>query len=190
MYEMASLYQKAIRRGDAKIAGYAANELWGNYANYLWKRTLVISAEDCYGIITKEILALREADELINKGRKGYEKETVFIGKAMTLLLYAKKNRDACFLACNYLLSDEVLNKDQYYHIEDGEMEKMPEYTFDCHTLRGMRRGKTIEEFIEDEYKALGEVDQGEDKGIKQLGLFDDEPWDLFLNGSNNYKKK
>ena len=31
MYDMVSLLQKAIRRGDVEIAGYAANELRGRY---------------------------------------------------------------------------------------------------------------------------------------------------------------
>ena len=47
MYDMASMLQKAIRRCDVEKAGYAAMELFGNYNKYLWKRLLVISAEDC-----------------------------------------------------------------------------------------------------------------------------------------------
>lgn len=58
MYDMVSLLQKAIRRGDVEIAGYAANELRGRYNAYLWRRLLAISAEDCYGIMTKEIEAM------------------------------------------------------------------------------------------------------------------------------------
>lgn len=40
MYDMVSLLQKAIRRGDAEVAGYAANELRGRYNAYLWRRLL------------------------------------------------------------------------------------------------------------------------------------------------------
>lgn len=64
------------------MAGYAANELRGRYNSYLWRRLLAISAEDCYGIMTKEIEALREADDVYNQKRKGYEREPLFISKA------------------------------------------------------------------------------------------------------------
>ena len=93
MYDMVSLLQKAIRRGDVEIAGYAANELRGRYNAYLWRRLLAISAEDCYGIMTKEIEALRQADDVYNQKRKGYEREPLFISKAITLLLYARKKQ-------------------------------------------------------------------------------------------------
>ncbi len=58
-FEVSSAMQKAIRRGDACVAGYFALELWhSNYRDYVWKRLFTISAEDCYGLITKEIEAL------------------------------------------------------------------------------------------------------------------------------------
>ena len=71
MYDCASMLQKAIRRCNPNLAGYAAYELFGNYHTYMWKRLVVISAEDCYGIMTKEIIALKLADDFCNKGRKG-----------------------------------------------------------------------------------------------------------------------
>ena len=37
-YEVASALQKSIRRGDAKLAGYMALELFPRYAEYCWKR--------------------------------------------------------------------------------------------------------------------------------------------------------
>ena len=62
-WDMSSMLQKAIRRGDYARAGYAANELFDRYNGYLWRRLLVISAEDCYGAVTQEIIALKQADE-------------------------------------------------------------------------------------------------------------------------------
>ena len=50
-YDMSSMLQKAIRRGNYELAGFAANELSGRYRNYLWKRLLIISAEDGYDIV-------------------------------------------------------------------------------------------------------------------------------------------
>ena len=73
---------------------------------------VAISAEDCYGIMTKEIEALRQADDVYNQKRKGYEREPLFISKAITLLLYARKNRDADYFSCNCMQSERVKNFD------------------------------------------------------------------------------
>lgn len=177
MYDMVSLLQKAIRRGDAEVAGYAANELRGRYNAYLWRRLLAISAEDCYGIMTKEIEALREADDVYNQKRKGYEREPLFISKAITLLLYARKNRDADYFSCNLMQSERVKDYDEYLHIEDCGFSGMPSYAYDCHTLEGKRRGKTVADFIVDEQKSLKP---------KQEGMYDEESWERFLNAEKH----
>lgn len=77
MFTMASLLQKAIRRGDKERAGYAAMELFGSYHSMLWNRIMTVSCEDCWGILAKEIVALRYTDDVRNRNRKGYEKDTV-----------------------------------------------------------------------------------------------------------------
>ena len=57
--EVSSAMQKAIRRGETPYAGYWALELWASgFGHYVWKRLLTVSAEDCWGIITKEVKAL------------------------------------------------------------------------------------------------------------------------------------
>ena len=110
MYTMASLLQKAIRRGDENGAGYAAYEMFGNFHTVLWNRILTVSAEDCWGIVTKEIIALRYADEMANQNKKWYAKDTQYVAKAVNLLCKAKKSRDACYYACNFVLSTEIQN--------------------------------------------------------------------------------
>lgn len=67
-FEMAAMLQNAIRRADYQRAGYAANEMFPKYRGYLWRRLLIISAEDCYGIMTKEIVALKQAEEMMKNG--------------------------------------------------------------------------------------------------------------------------
>lgn len=86
--------QNSIRKGDYEIAGYCLWELLPQYTPYLRKRLLVISAEDCYGIITKEILNLCEI---------GTEKS---LTDAVYLLCLAKKNRDADYFVCNLMFND------------------------------------------------------------------------------------
>lgn len=110
MYDMASMLQKAIRRCDVDHAGFAAYELYESYNDYLWRRLLIISCEDCYGIMTKEIMALKQADEFINSKRKKSEKDPIALAKAVTLLCYARKNRDACYVACEFMLPDRSID--------------------------------------------------------------------------------
>lgn len=167
-YEVASALQKSIRRGDVKLAGYMAIEFFPKYAEYCWKRLLTISAEDCYGIITKEIMALYEAFHIANKGRK-MENMTgrVFISKAVILLCFCKHNRDADLLS-NYI-------HDKKYDVSDEEIERIfsevreehmeiPEYVYDVHTRKGKANGKTREQFFRDEEAALAN---------KQMSIFD-----------------
>ena len=176
-YDMSSMLQKSIRRGNIKYAAYAANELKEKYRNYLWKRLLVISAEDCYGVITKEIIALKLTDDEINKKAAPDRKEDIFISKAIVLLCQARKNRDACYLACNYMNMDYTLPEDKIEHVDLEEQEKLedweiPSWVFDVHTLRGKYSGKTINDMIVEEQAALQP---------KQLGLFDNADWGNFL---------
>lgn len=167
-YEVASALQKSIRRADVKLAGYMALELFPRYAEYCWKRLLTISAEDCYGVITKEIMALYEAFHVINKGKKADElKGRIFISKAVILLCLCKHNRDADLLS-NYIY-------DKKYDVSDEEIEKLfdeireeqvkiPEYVYDVHTVKGKIAGKTKRDFFIEEENALAN---------KQLSLFD-----------------
>lgn len=170
-YEMSSMLQKAIRRGDYQRAGFAANQLIDKYRKYLWKRLLIISAEDCYGIITKEIVGLKLADD--ETGKNG----NIFVSKAVCLLCEAKKNRDACYFACNYMTDANLLDPSEIHDdcpidqcaLQDGII---PDWVFDVHTLKGKMRGKTIEDMIKDEQEALYP---------KQMSMFDNADWNIFL---------
>jgi replication-associated recombination protein RarA len=167
-YEVASALQKSIRRGDVKLAGYMALELFPRYSEYCWKRLLTISAEDCYGVVTKEIMALYQAFHVINEGKKGDGlKGRIFISKAVILLCQCKHNRDADLLS-NYIY-------DKKYDVSDEEIERMflevrqekvviPEYVYDVHTRKGKMMGKTKRDFFIEEDAALAN---------KQLSIFD-----------------
>lgn len=87
--------QNSIRKGEWELAAYCLWELLPQYIPYLRKRLLVISAEDCYGILTKEILPLCEY---------GTEES---LTKALALLCKAKKNRDADYFVCNLMYYDQ-----------------------------------------------------------------------------------
>ena len=97
LFDLLSMLQKSIRRGKYTEAGYAAFHLEDRYRNAMWNRLLVISCEDCYGVITKEIVALKKKDDA--------ERDNSNIGNALALMCRAKKSRDACYFACNFVLA-------------------------------------------------------------------------------------
>ena len=173
MYEMSSMIQKAIRRCDIPHAAYAANELSVKFRAYLWRRLLTVSAEDCYGIMTKEIMALMEADDVVNKKNKPGATNDLFIAKAVILLCMARKNRDADYVACNFMWGDRELTDEEFDEFVDYEIvEKLkattrfdvPGYVFDVHTATGRRRGATMMDFFREENEALQP---------RQMSLFD-----------------
>lgn len=170
LLDVASVLQKSIRRGDTKKAGYFAQELVAsNYHNYVWKRLLTISAEDCAGIITQEIQALHNGFTFVNKGNQKKLKGRIFISKAVIILCHAMKSRDADHLQCllydkNIGITDQEIEQEIAQIDRDPKME-IPEYTYDCHTKKGKFAGKTKQQFFIDEQDALYP---------KQQGLFDD----------------
>ena len=167
-YEVASALQKSIRRGDVKLAGYMALELFPKYAEYCWKRLLTVSAEDCHGLVTQEIKALYDSFHVINKGKRGDDlKGRIFISKAVIILCTCGHSRDADVLS-NYiydkkqLLSDEEIER-AFEEVRAGRVD-VPEYVFDCHTRKGKAAGRTKQQFFREEENALVN---------KQVSLFD-----------------
>ena len=176
MYDMSSMLQKSIRRCNYELAGYAAMELFGRYNAYLWRRLIVISAEDCYGVITRGIVALYYADQIANQNRKGYDRDPLFVAKAITLLCTAKKNRDACYFACNFMHPHSVLADENVEHVDITKCrlnDKVPDWVFDYHTYRGRMKGKTDLDMIISEQEALTP---------KQMSLFDNEDWGPYMD--------
>ena len=165
LLDVASALQKAIRRADARSAGYWAIELFeSGYQQYLWRRLLTISAEDCWGVITHEIESLYRAWETIHKQKAG--KGRIFAAKAVILLAQARKCRDADHLS-NFIYDRTMIDAKRLTKaIEEArknpENVELPEYTFDCHTMRGRKRGKTKAQFFSDEFVALKPREQGE----------------------------
>lgn len=162
-YEVASLLQKTLRRGDLTLAARAANELFPTYANYTWNRLMTVSAEDCSDMVTGEIVALYDAWEKVNQGKGHKVKGRVFIAKAIVLLAKAKHSRDADEL--NILVSDRLPEQELYaalqeveagFEVEQRDL-KIPEYVYDIHTRRGKRMGKTKAQFLREESDALTE---------------------------------
>jgi len=171
LFDVASVLQKSIRRGDTKTAGYFALELEASgYVKYLWRRLFVISAEDIAGCVTQEIEALHRAFLHVNQGRKKMDKPEgrLFIAKAVILLTQAFKCRDADHLII-YVYDREKISKKKVdvllKSVTEADRMEIPEYAYDCHTVKGKAMGKTKEDFLRAEFEALRP---------RGKGLFDD----------------
>ena len=138
-YEVSSAMQKAIRRADTGVAGFFALELWASgYRDYVWKRLFTISAEDCFGIITKEIEALWQGHELVNK-KAPQPKGRIFVSKAVIILCECRREVDI----------EKWIEDVRRYPIS------IPAYTYDVHTRVGKKQGRTRAEFFQQEFNAL-----------------------------------
>lgn len=102
MFDVSSLIQKALRRGDIEFSCYSAHEMMWKYRSYLWKRILYTTAEDCYDPITGRVYELRKQDLA-----SGDPVNSRFLSEAINLIVRTRKNRDADFFACNYVYSKE-----------------------------------------------------------------------------------
>ena len=131
IFEISSLIQKALRRADKNMALYAAAEMIPKYRNYLWKRLLTVSAEDCHDMVTHKILDLRKNDIC---GLTGYNNKQ--IEKAISILLEARKNRDADYFACNLFNSRDKRTFDSKYGNEVFDAESATKNGHSCYFLR------------------------------------------------------
>jgi len=165
-FEVSSALQKAIRRNETGIAGYCALELFhSNFKEYIWKRLITISAEDCYSsTITTEIFNLYQSFLMVNKTDKENSKGRVFISKAVIILCRELKSRDADHLS-NLVYDREDIDEEKLSEfikkMEALPMIPLPDYTFDCHTLKGKKMGKTKEDFLRDELNGLNPLQKG-----------------------------
>ena len=169
LLDVASALQKSIRRGDTKVAGYFAMELFASGMDkYCWKRLLTIGAEDVSDMVNTELTSLQQNFNFINEGAKrGQKKGRIFLTKAVYILCHAMKSRDTDHLQCIiYDYKFDITDEELEATIRAGrkEEEAIPDYAYDCHTKKGKMSGKTKEDFLIEEQEALHPV---------QLGLFD-----------------
>jgi hypothetical protein len=161
--EVASAFQKAIRRGDGRMAGYWALELYGsNFRKFVWERLHIMASEGLPGPLTQEIVALHRSHDFVSKGVKKDDPRAegrLMVVKATLLLAAANKCRDADHLICpvnedNTIPAETLLaDLDAAKHIK----EEIPDYALDgIHTRRFVGpRPMTLDEFIKTEFEAL-----------------------------------
>lgn len=134
----ASALQKEIRRGNEEEALYWAQEIeGGGYANYLWKRLVLISYEDI-GIANPLASVYVETArqhywEFLNKHKKH---SGLFLCAAVSYLARSLKTRRADHLVSITYLTDTRLEP--------------PDYVYDEHTQQGRRLGRGVDHFYEE----------------------------------------
>jgi len=186
-YAVLSALQKAIRRGDARLACYWAAELYeSGFGPHVWNRLLIISAEDCWGTVTQQVEALRQevqaleaADKHINKNKDGSKSKLLnllFVLKAAYLLALAEKCRDVDNFICLVYRPAAIPEKELLAELEATQAEIIPisPDALDKHTLEGKRRLKQMgwsdkrmtEQFIVKETNALHPRHKGEFDGL------------------------
>lgn len=126
LFDMLSMMQKAIRRGKYNEAGFAAEQIKRKYRAVMWNRLLVTSSEDCYGVLTKEIIKCKN------------ENSNEAIARAVALLCRSQKSRDACYFSCNFVMASrnpreiipdpDVIEKLKKYMVVKDEPEEEKSY--------------------------------------------------------------
>lgn len=147
--------QKFIRRGMTEEAVRAAYELFltgEELTEYLWKRLLVISAEDIgmgNPMATIVVEALQNAATRITRENPDY---AIFIVQAVRYLCSCEKERGASILS-------SVIKR----RIRDGESFEFPDYVFDMHTVKGQAEHRGIEHFFEEAAQIYPKAEESEE---------------------------
>lgn len=172
--EVASAFQKSIRRGLEAEAMYWAIELYeSNYDEYLWKRMRIITSEDvglANGSLPAVIHALYSTyTELKKKKDERHRPERLQLTHAVLKLCRAKKSRvvDHCLIAS--------------WENHAKEKKAIPDYALDKHTLKGKKMGRGWGHFfkegtlLEPQANVKGEQDykaQAEESKCQHTPLF------------------
>lgn len=155
---MARLLKIAILNHAEEDIGYISCEIWCWYKKLFWIVAKSVAKELGSGVVAREIEALQTVDMSYNQDNKTF----IFIGKAVVLLLHIIKEG-----------THEIFSYPDMRAIEDvlkySNPRNIPEYTYDCHTIKGKAMGKTVFDFRVSEQISLRPHIQGE---------YDDRQWD------------
>lgn len=160
---MISALQKFIRRGRTEDAVRAAYELYltgEELTEYLWKRLMVISAED---VGLGQPMAPLVVEALWNMSRQLPRPCSDYA------LLFVHAVRYLC--ACKKERGSSLLTSVTKRRIRDGETFCLPDYVFDMHTIEGQKRGRNIEHFLEESAPVYPPVDLAPEAAARQREL-------------------
>lgn len=140
-YEVASAFQKSIRRGLLEDAMYWGIELYeSNYSEYAWKRMVIMASEDV-GLgepsCIVQVMALKQSyDYLHLRGDAGAKK--LPFTQAVTVLVKSRKSR----------FIDHAITV--YWQQNREEMKPIPNWAYDMHTRRGKAMGRGLDYFYKE----------------------------------------
>ncbi len=146
--EVVSALQKAVRRGLEEEALFWALEMAeSGFGQYLWKRLMVIAAEDI-GLADPQALVLTTmgwtaTKECTKSFTQAPGMKVEFLGAVILYLCRAKKNREGDDFAC-YMMERR----------KRGLRLPIPDFALDEHTDRGRQMGRG-EEFWQQESSKL-----------------------------------
>lgn len=140
MFEASSAFQKAIRRCDEDQALFWMAEFYDSgKAEYLWKRMMIMTAEDI-GLaepsMHTHIRELYQSFQWMLEKNDKKKSERLFLTQAVLMMVRCRKSR----------LVDWALNVAWDAHFET-EMD-IPDYAIDIHSRKGKAMGKTINNFL------------------------------------------
>lgn len=181
LFEVASAFQKSVRRGLEDEAMYWAVELFeSGYDEYCWKRMRIISSEDV-GLAEPMMPAVIHGlysnfKEQKKKKDDKHRPERLFFTHAVLALVRAKKSR---------VVDHALLH---YWNSYGHEKREIPSFAFDKHTEKGKTAGLGWKHFFEEGTKLenQGEVEGEEEykqKAEESVKLSPPDPKDKFIQG-------
>jgi len=137
-FECSSAFQKSVRRGIEKDALFFGTELAGSgYAEYLWKRIMVIASEDI-GLadnnVAVQVQAIYQNWKII--AAKKHNEGIIPITHAILLLVRSEKSR--------------VVDNAKMFALKSDYRPDVPDYALDTHTRRGKRMGRKLQFFLDE----------------------------------------
>ena len=141
-FQVASAFQKSIRRCDEQQSTFWGIELYeSGYQSYAWKRMVIMASEDV-GLgdpdVIVKIMALKESYEFLAAKKERALPERLPFMHAILLLTRCKKSR--------YV--DHAIT--YYWQTHNEKNMEMPDYAYDMHTRQGKAMGRGLKHFYED----------------------------------------
>lgn len=140
-YEVASAFQKSIRRGLLEDAMYWGIELYeSNYAEYAWKRMVIMASEDV-GLgepsCIVQVMALKQSYDFLHLRGDAGAKKLPFT-HAIAVLTKSRKSR----------FVDHAITV--YWQQNREEMKPIPNWAYDMHTRTGKSMGRGLDYFYKE----------------------------------------
>lgn len=166
--DMLVALDSAIKAKRVDIASYCAYELYFDFRKEMWD--VLLNFAD--GEMKDELEAIIEADELINRTAKKDSRDPLFVAKAVVLLC-TDDSKDKHGI--NPVVEKININVSRNIVLQNSQI---PDWVFDCHTIKGKKMGKTDLDMTIDEEEALTP---------KMKNFFDDCNW---FNAYNDDRKR